>query len=104
MTVDFTAAFFRPYINTVFRICPGDVLPLELHLVDIKERDQPLIESFTLIFKGPLDRVAHDNTYRIEHDELGAFDLFVGPFFTPTKKDAIYYQAVFSKLKVEEAV
>jgi hypothetical protein len=99
MIEKFNPDFMRPYLNTRFRIAIPDIDPLELELVDIKERNNEGMESFSLIFKGPLDRVVYDNTYPMEHDQIGAFEMFIGPFLTPTKKDAIYYQAVFSKLK-----
>ena len=101
MIEKFNVEFMKPYLNTKFRIVVEGFDPLELELINIKEKNQPGLESFSLIFKGPLDSVAHDNTYPIEHDQIGKFDMFVGPFFTPTKKDAIYYQAVFSRLKEE---
>jgi hypothetical protein len=98
----FTAAFFKPYINTVFKICVDGDVPIELRLIEIKEQNQPVIEEFTLIFTGPLDRIAHDNTYRIEHESIEPFEMFIGPFFTPWKKDAVYYQAVFTRFKEEQ--
>jgi hypothetical protein len=102
MHPDFTADFFKPYINTVFKICVDGVPPLELQLIEIKEHNQPMLEEFTLIFTGPLDRVAYENTYRIEHESLEPFEMFIGPFFTPRKKDAVYYQAVFTRFTEEQ--
>jgi hypothetical protein len=99
MSPVFTADFFKSYINTVFKLCPDGVLPLELKLIEIREQNQPVIDEFTLIFTGPLDRVARESTYRIEHESLEPFEMFIGPFFTPMKKDAVYYQAVFTRFK-----
>jgi hypothetical protein len=95
----FSADFFRPYINTPFMIRADGVPMLELILLEIKEQNNAVLDEFTLIFSGPTDRIAYDNTYRLEHEVLGQFDMFLGPFFTPLKNDAVYYQAVFTHFK-----
>lgn len=55
------------------------------------------MESFSLVFRAsPGDEVGHD-TYRMKHEKLGEFDLFIGPVMYG-KQDGVYYQAVFNRL------
>jgi len=101
MTAEFTKVFFEGYINSVFTVCLDDSRRLDLRLVEIHGRVQPAIETFTLIFAGPLDPIAESATLRVEHAQIDPFELFLGPFFTPLKNDAIYYQATFTKIKTK---
>ena len=48
------------------------------------------------MLQGPLDAFLPQATYRLEHEQLGALDLFL----VPVRKEAagFLYQAVFNRL------
>jgi hypothetical protein len=97
---NFTKATFAPYVDTVFRIYPDSSKALKTTLVSIGEigpvPDQKAAgrECFVLRFRGtePL----RQNTYRIEHEVLGRFELFLVP--AGKNKKSVYYQAVINRL------
>ena len=48
---------------------------------------------FALVFRGPAGDVLPQGTYHVEHDALGAFDLFLVPIGADA--DGVRYEAVF---------
>lgn len=91
-------ADFEPHIATVFELAPAGVEPVALELVEVKETSSGSLDSFSLLFKGSPDFVFRHNTYTVRHPVMGELDLFLGPVHTG-KKDAVYYQAIFSTLR-----
>ena len=95
-----TKATFAPYVNTVFRIYPDTSKTLKTTLVSVgdigpvPDKNSAGRECFVLKFRGsePLPQ----NTYRVEHDVLGRFDLFLVP--TGKNKKGRYYHAVINRL------
>ena len=95
-----TKATFAPYVNTVFRIYPDKSKAVKTTLVSVgdigpvPDKNVSGRECFVLRFRGnePLPQ----NTYRIEHDQLGRFDLFLVP--TGKNKKGRYYHAVINRL------
>jgi hypothetical protein len=53
-------------------------------------------EKFSLLFAGPLRSPISPNTQRFEHDELGKFEMFIGPVGR-AEADLCYYEAVFNR-------
>ena len=51
-------------------------------------------EPFSIVFRGPHDSPIGQGTYKIGHDKMGAFDLFLVPI--APDKDGRYYEAVFT--------
>jgi hypothetical protein len=70
---------------------------LELELVEITEHQREKLECFSLIFKGPKEKLFHQKLYTLTHPNLGEFILFLVPI-SYGKQDAIYYQAVFNRI------
>jgi hypothetical protein len=95
-------------INTRFRIRLNAATTLEVELTEATPSpasvprtysgitSTPRHESFSLVFCGPQDRPLAQGTYRFEHDQLGAFDLFIVPI-APAAQGR-QYQAVFNRL------
>ena len=54
-------------------------------------------ERFSLVFRGPHDRLQQQGLYPMQHDQLGAFELFLVPVGEDTA--GIYYEAVFNRLR-----
>jgi hypothetical protein len=94
-----TKATFEPHVNTVFRISDGtkvvtSTLVSVADMGPVPDRKQAGRECFVIKFKGT--RPLAQNTYRIEHDALGKFELFLVPAGRDRKGS--YYQAVINRL------
>ncbi|HEX2163867.1 MAG TPA: hypothetical protein VHM02_07950 [Thermoanaerobaculia bacterium] len=97
---DLRLADFEPLRESSFRLS-GEGLPepLALRLVETRsltradgagERRQP----FGLVFRGPRDPVLPQRIYRVEHDALGAQEIFL----VPIRRDGegTDYEAIFT--------
>ena len=97
---NFTRAMFVPYVDTDFRIYTDSPKALKFTLVAVNDigpvpdTTKAGRESFVLKFRG--NQLLRQNTYRIEHEVLGRFDLFLVP--AGKNKKAIYSQAVVNRL------
>jgi hypothetical protein len=97
-----TCDYFADCQGQTFRIHYGAAAPLDAVLVSATAyparpggRGQPARrEPFSVIFRGPLTPVLPQRIYRIEHDTIGTFDLFI----VPVGSDAggMQYEAVFN--------
>jgi len=54
-------------------------------------------EGFSLLFRGPKETVLEQNTYLIEHEELGMFTFLIVPVGTKDTR-APHYEAVINRL------
>jgi hypothetical protein len=52
--------------------------------------------SFSILFRGPGDRLLGQGTYQFGHYQIGSFPLFIVPM--APDRDARYYEAVFNRL------
>jgi len=91
---------FRPHVGTGFRVeyAPGTSATLTLAEVTVlgggggagASRRQP----FSLLFRGPRAPVLPQRIYRLDHERMGALDLFIvslGPH-----GDGLRYEAIFT--------
>ena len=95
MLEDFTLATFADRLGDTFRVGEG-ADALELQLTDASAgiaREGAAREPFSLVFRGPLEPVLPQQIYHFEHDELGAFDLFIVP--VGPGEAGMQYEAVF---------
>jgi Domain of unknown function (DUF6916) len=97
---NFTKATFAPYVETVFRIFyPNSSKALTTTLVSIADigpvpdTNEVAAECFVLQFRGT--EALRQNTYRIDHQSLGSFELFLVP--AGKNKKNFYYQAVINR-------
>jgi len=99
-SLSLTKATFAPYVNTVFRIYPDTSKTVKTTLVSVADigpvSDKNIAgrECFVLSFRG--SEPLRQSTYRIEHDALGRFDLFLVP--VGKNRNGRYYQAVINRL------
>ncbi|HEY7066457.1 MAG TPA: hypothetical protein VII06_33600 [Chloroflexota bacterium] len=98
MLESFTFATFAERLGEAFRAHAGDGPPLALELIeatDLSGGKAPADRRapFSLVLRGPLTPLLPQQIYRLEHDALGAFDLFI----VPIGPDAhgMRYEAVF---------
>lgn len=85
----FTAATFLPLVGDSFRLTRDGGPPLDLVLVEVT----PGPSSFSIVFVGPATQRLAQRTYRVEHERLGAFDLFLVPI--GITEAGLRYEAVF---------
>ena len=93
-----TWATLTENLNTPFRVMLDGAASLELELIEVKPgRSTPRQEQFALLFRAPLDAPLQQGMFLLEHDKIGAFDLFL----VPVRKDeqGFFYEAVFNRLK-----
>jgi hypothetical protein len=87
-------------VDTVFRIYPDSSKALKTTLVSVgdvgpvPDKRANGRECFVLRFRGT--ETLQQNTYTIEHEVLGRFELFLVP--AGRNKKSVYYQAVINRL------
>jgi hypothetical protein len=95
-----THADFAPYLHQKFRLDLGAVEPVELELVEVTAYGAvgtppgPGRQPFSLFFRGPLSLRVPQHIYRVEHDEMGAIDLFLVPLGPDA--EGMKFEAVFT--------
>ncbi len=72
---------------------------MEAELVEVsklgeRQADEDQRQSFSVIFRGPVEPVLPQRVYSLEHEGLGKLDLFLVPI-GPDEKGMLY-QAVFT--------
>ena len=92
-----TREIFAENLNTRFRMFPQGGPVVEVELIEVKPgRSTPRQEQFAILFRAPQDAPAQQGMFRLEHDKVGAIDLFL----VPVRRDeqGLYYEAVFNRL------
>ena len=100
MTAELTEKEFSKHVNTKFRVVSDE--PIELELTEVKgylshANEQTGMERFSAFFRGPADRFLAQQTYSIEHEQMGAFELFLVPL--SRDESGFRYEAVFNYFK-----
>jgi hypothetical protein len=94
---DLEKSTFDPYVEQKFLIHFGVSERIEVELVNISEVKSQKTESFSLLFRGPFDKILAQGTYRMEHPKMGTFELFLVPVMVAGDR-SIHYEAVFNRL------
>lgn len=94
-----TADSFDDLVGDRFQLVAGSEAPEpgELRLSEVSVLGPPppgLRTPFSLVFTGPADSIRLQGIYRLEHEALGSFELFLVPL-APDGSGA-RYQAIFS--------
>ena len=95
------AKVFAEHLNTGFKVHRSGAEPLTLELIEVKDNDpSPAIELFSVHFRGPAAPRLPQQIYRLEHDKLGAFEIFL----TAIAGDAqgLTYESVFHRFRKGE--
>ena len=98
----FTSETFAPHLGEPFRVFPESSSAIEVTLIDVTVLGGGSEGSgaaggrvpFSLVFRGPLQPVLPQRTYRVEHDGIGEFDLFLVPIGLDA--EGMRYEAVFT--------
>ena len=100
MSAPLTEEEFSKHVHTKFRI-PGEQ-PIELELAEVKgysgkAHEQTGMERFSAFFSGPREPYLPQRVYSLEHDQMGAFELFLVP--VASDENGFRYEAVFNYFK-----
>jgi hypothetical protein len=88
---------FAEQLNTKFRASLGGPESVDLLLTGIRDGvSTPRQEQFALTFHGPSDTFLAQQTYQIEHEQLGTFHLLLVAI--AQEADGFVYEAVFNRL------
>ena len=88
---------FSDALDSCFQAHIADGPDFDLFLIEFEDIvSNATQENYSLLFRATVDAPPVQNIYRVEHETLGAMDLFL----VPVKKDenGLYYQAVFNRL------
>jgi hypothetical protein len=98
MMENVTLSTFTPYLHTVFRTDAGAAGVADLVLVEATDAGSvERQEQFSLVFRGPHSIPLPQRSYGVEHEHLGAFELFLVP--VGRDGDGLLYEAFFNLLK-----
>jgi hypothetical protein len=90
-----TKEAFAENLNTKFRIPRESSRAAELELIEVVEaRSTPRQQQFSIFFRGPLEYLLQQGTYHMEHEKMGAIDLFIVP--VSKEPEGFRYEAVFN--------
>jgi hypothetical protein len=93
------AKIFSEQLHTQFKVHSGGAEPMMLELVEVMERDlSPKIELFTLQFRGPVAPRLAQQIHRLEHDKLGAFEIFLTAIGVDPEQ-RLLYESVFQRFR-----
>ncbi len=95
-----TTASFSPHINQKFSVRIKGNDPLELELIEVTEmgaapENPQFRQAFSVVFVGPAQPMLGQRIYRVEHEEMGALDLFLVPL-GPDRDGRMRYETVFA--------
>jgi hypothetical protein len=97
MLEDLTRDAFAENLNTTFTVHLGEIGVVDINLVEVSElRAVGRQRMYSLFFLGPLEQPLQQQVYKMEHDRLGVFDLFIVP--VGREPDGMRYEAVFNNL------
>src|SRR5262245_29539492 len=100
MLESLTLENFAPRIGERFRVTAGDGKTMDVTLMEataLGAASRPPSAGrapFSLVFLGAVRPVWMQSTYRVEHDAIGSFDLFLVPI--GPRDGAMQYEAVFT--------
>lgn len=99
MAHNLTQAAFTQNLHTKFRVRVEAPRPIELELAEVagwrtQPEEQRGMERFSLTFYGPGDLLMPQQTYTLEHEQMGELQVFLVP--VRRDPDKILYEAVFN--------
>jgi hypothetical protein len=100
MASTLTEEEFSKHLNTKFRVRGDQSIELELTEVtgySSRANEESRMERFSAFFEGSGDIYLPQRVYTLEHDSMGAFELFLVPIARDEK--SFRYEAVFNYFK-----
>jgi uncharacterized protein DUF6916 len=102
MPASLTEQEFSRHLNSKFRVKLENGRQIDLELVEVKgyltkAGEQTGMERFSAFFKGPSEPSLAQSTYSLQHDRMGAFDVFLVPI--ARDEQGVRYEAVYNYFK-----
>jgi hypothetical protein len=101
MLENFTIETFSEHLGSPFRIHLDGSEQFDVELISATalggstgDEVADLRQPFSIVFRGPGDLVLPQRIYRMEHDQIGSFELFIVPI-GPDEK-GLRYEAIFT--------
>jgi uncharacterized protein DUF6916 len=92
------ARVFREQMHSKFNVNAGNGSVVPLELIEVTESDpSPKIELFTLQFQGPLRPRLNQQIHRLEHETLGACEIFLTAI--AEQDNSTIYESVFHRFR-----
>lgn len=92
---------FATQLHTQFKIHTGEGASVVVELVEVLEPlAPPQVELFLLHFRGPRAPRLPQRIHQLDHEKLGAFDLFITAI--EADEQGIVYEAVFNRLRNQQ--
>jgi hypothetical protein len=93
---------FSRCLNTKFTFYSKDRQAVSVKLVEVYDLTSKSVtptakECFGVVFRGPRTAPLRQETYTVEHESLGKFDMLVVPI--TSRKEGQYYEAIFNRLR-----
>lgn len=99
---DFQHAEFLKHLKTKFKIRVSETEAIEAELTNVSEHLlSPRQERFSVVFRTPNESFLGQGMRAFEHDEMGAFELFIVPI--ERDDEGTYYEAVFNRMVKKQA-
>jgi len=97
MSEPLTRNDYADCLESVFRVDPASGNQLELTLQQVSEPGNcPGHENFSIILRGPAEKMLQQGIYAFEHDRLGLQEIFIVP--VARDEQGISYEAIFNRL------
>lgn len=98
MEMNLTKEKFAQNLNTKFWLRNGGADREPIDLIELREgRSTARQEQYALVFRGDPSKIFPQRLYPVEHDSMGAFDLFLVPI--GRDDTGTFYEAVFNHLR-----
>ena len=92
-----TGDAFASQVNTRFRLIAGPDAVMEVELIEFTSGSKSAqYEAFSLVFQAPVGAPLEQRIYSLEHESMGAFELFLVPI--GKSPDGVRYEAVFNRM------
>jgi hypothetical protein len=105
MAATLTEKEFSKHVNTKFRASRDAESLADLKLVEVKgyrnrEDEQQGMERFSIYFTGPINPFMPQSLYRLEHEVMGEFEIFLVPLARDGQ--GFRYEAVYNYFQNRE--
>ena len=92
------AKLFTEQLHSKFSVPMPDANSIVLELTEVSEKDSgPRVEFFSLTFLGPVSPRLAQQIHRLEHEKLGAFEIFLTAIAADPQ--GIQYESVFHRFR-----
>ena len=89
---------FAAELGTKFVLKADDGATIDVELIEVSEvKERPRQLSFSMLFQVPDSHTVDQGLYDLEHDNLGAMQLFLVPIVPPS--DGKVLEAVINQLR-----